>query len=138
MNGQYQVSVFRQQIPILDTALEYSGSDHVIERINGTGPIRSDIYLHVLSVGNLNPPHIQYKYMVPKNPNRVITPPQNANYYWIMADDWSQCSARCQGSQIQGLKCMEAATNRPVSDRYCTGKKPEQKQRMCNVDCFFM
>lgn len=66
LNGQYQVSVFRQQIPIQDTVLEYSGSDHSIERINGTGPLRSDIYVHVLSVGNLNPPHVRYKYMLPK------------------------------------------------------------------------
>uniref|UniRef100_A0A914I8S7 Caspase family p10 domain-containing protein n=1 Tax=Globodera rostochiensis TaxID=31243 RepID=A0A914I8S7_GLORO len=27
LNGQYQVPLFRQQIPILDTVLEYSGSD---------------------------------------------------------------------------------------------------------------
>ncbi|ETN76921.1 ADAM-TS Spacer 1 [Necator americanus] len=40
LNGHYQVSVFRQQIPIQDVILEYSGSDNVVERINGTGPIR--------------------------------------------------------------------------------------------------
>jgi thrombospondin motif-containing protein 9 len=58
------VSVFRQQIPILDTVLEYSGSDHALERINGTGPIHQDIYVHVLSVGSLKPPNIRYKYMI--------------------------------------------------------------------------
>lgn len=40
LNGHYQVSVFRQQISLQDTVLEYSGSDYVVERINGTGPIR--------------------------------------------------------------------------------------------------
>ncbi|EPB74850.1 thrombospondin type 1 domain protein [Ancylostoma ceylanicum] len=63
LNGHYQVSVFRQQIPIQDVILEYSGSDNVVERINGTGPIRIDIYVHVLSVGNLLPPDISYEYM---------------------------------------------------------------------------
>uniref|UniRef100_A0A914RCH5 ADAMTS/ADAMTS-like Spacer 1 domain-containing protein n=1 Tax=Parascaris equorum TaxID=6256 RepID=A0A914RCH5_PAREQ len=48
-----------------DAVLEYSGSDNVVERINGTGPIRSDIYVHVLSVGNLYPPDIHYEFMVP-------------------------------------------------------------------------
>ncbi|CAD5226716.1 unnamed protein product [Bursaphelenchus xylophilus] len=137
LNGQYQVSVFRQQIPILDTVLEYSGSDNIVERINGSGPLRSDIYVHVLSVGNLNPPHVNYKYMVPRNPGRLNTVSRSSQYYWIIADDWSQCSSRCQGSQVQGLKCMEAASNRPVADQYCTSKRPEQKQRMCNVNCFF-
>ncbi|VDM79116.1 unnamed protein product, partial [Strongylus vulgaris] len=61
LNGHYQVSVFRQQIPIQDVILEYSGSDNVVERINGTGPIRIDIYVHVLSVGNLLPPDISYE-----------------------------------------------------------------------------
>lgn len=40
LNGHFQVSVFRQQIPILDGVLDYSGSDNIVERINGTGPIR--------------------------------------------------------------------------------------------------
>lgn len=40
LNGHYQVSVFRQQISLQDTILEYSGSDHAVEKINGTGPTR--------------------------------------------------------------------------------------------------
>lgn len=64
LNGHYQVSVFWQQISILDVVLEYSGSDQSVERINSTGPLKSDIFLYVLSVGNLNPPNIQYKYMI--------------------------------------------------------------------------
>lgn len=39
LNGHYQVSVFRQQIAIFDTVLDYSGSDHAVERINGTGKL---------------------------------------------------------------------------------------------------
>lgn len=69
LNGHYQVSVFRQQLSILDVVLEYSGSDHAVERINGTGPLKSDVYLHVLSVGNLNIPNIHYKFMVSTGQN---------------------------------------------------------------------
>ncbi|KJH45426.1 thrombospondin type 1 domain protein [Dictyocaulus viviparus] len=49
LNGHYQVSVFRQQIPIQDVILEYSGSDNIVERINGTGPISG---LKILLAGN--------------------------------------------------------------------------------------
>ena len=91
LNGAYQVSAFRQQIPVQDAVLEYTGGDHTVERINGSGPIRSDIYLHVLSVGNLNPPHVAYKYMVPRLTNAEQSAmgaaasrrhPQILAYYW--------------------------------------------------------
>jgi hypothetical protein len=139
LNGQYQVSVFRQQIPIQDTVLEYSGSDHSVERINGTGPLRSDIYVHVLSVGNLNPPHVRYKYMLPKQqlgrqPSQIRLQP--SNYYWSFAEQWSQCSAKCQGTQIQLLVCLDAVSTKPVMDDYCVSRRPDPQKRMCNVDCF--
>ncbi len=40
LNGHYQVSVYRMQMPVQDVIIEYSGSAHVVERINATGPIR--------------------------------------------------------------------------------------------------
>uniref|UniRef100_A0AC35GT07 Peptidase M12B domain-containing protein n=1 Tax=Panagrolaimus sp. PS1159 TaxID=55785 RepID=A0AC35GT07_9BILA len=137
LNGQYQVSVFRQQIPIQDVVLEYSGSDHSEEQINGTGPIRSDIYLHVLSVGNLNPPNIHYKYMVPRN---NIGPsyhfPTTSNYYWRFSDYFTECSSQCQGSQDRLLHCVDATTNRQANERHCTDRRPPPQKRMCNIDCF--
>lgn len=77
----------------------------MIERINGTGPIRSDIYVHVLSVGNLYPPDIRYEYMTAV-PGAVIRPPVNSNtelvhYYWRRGDRWSACDRICQGKQTQ-------------------------------------
>lgn len=72
LNGHYQVSVFWQQISILDVVLEYSGSDQSVERINSTSPLKSDIFIYVLSVGNLNPPNIQYKYMISTKNNNLL------------------------------------------------------------------
>jgi hypothetical protein len=94
LNGHYQVSVFRQQIDVLDTVLEYSGSEHIIERINGTGPIRMDIYLHILSVGNLYPPDIRYEYMLPTVGYRSQHQPL---FNWRISEQWSDCSMICQG-----------------------------------------
>ncbi|PAV76138.1 hypothetical protein WR25_23439 isoform B [Diploscapter pachys] len=139
LNGHYQVSVFKQQIPIQDVVLEYSGSENVIERINGTGPIRSDIYVHVLSVGNLYPPDIRYEYMTAV-PGAVIRPPVNpdtelVHYYWRRGDRWSACDRICQGKQTQEIICMDATHGRPASERNCRARKPEAHTRMCNIEC---
>ncbi|VDM81552.1 unnamed protein product [Strongylus vulgaris] len=119
LNGHYQVSVFRQQIPIQDVILEYSGSDNVVERINGTGPIRIDIYVHVLSVGNLLPPDISYEYMT-----AVDTPlaqsPAISNYHWRLADQWSVCDRVCQGKNLASLYLPMISTKGALFDDAAT------------------
>ncbi|KAL3982766.1 Thrombospondin type 1 domain family protein [Acanthocheilonema viteae] len=135
LNGHYQVSVFRQQISIQDAVLEYSGSDHVIERINGTGPIRTDIYLHVLSVGNLYPPDIHYEFMVPAQNVRFGYEASVTNYYWRISERWSECSSLCQGQQKQELICVDAISSRGVNDNLCISHRPPTETRMCNIDC---
>lgn len=107
LNGHFQVSVFRQQIPVFDSVLEYSGSDNVIERINGTGPFRSEFFVNFLSVGNLNLPNIHYKYMVPNQQKRAIGVGREVrgpnatiatkSYSWRFSQQWTDCSAKCQG-----------------------------------------
>uniref|UniRef100_A0A1I7YLD8 Peptidase M12B domain-containing protein n=1 Tax=Steinernema glaseri TaxID=37863 RepID=A0A1I7YLD8_9BILA len=137
LNGHFQVSIFRQQIPIQDTVLEYSGSDHVVERINGTGPIRSDVYLHVLSVGNMRPPDIRYEFMVPvaKSPKQSYLSASPSTYYWRHSDRWTDCSSSCKGSQSLQVICVDAVSGRPTHDHYCTGRKPQPTTRMCNIEC---
>uniref|UniRef100_A0AC35U444 Peptidase M12B domain-containing protein n=1 Tax=Rhabditophanes sp. KR3021 TaxID=114890 RepID=A0AC35U444_9BILA len=137
LNGHYQVSVFRIQVHISDVVLEYSGSDQMIERINGTGPLRSDLYLHVLSVGNLNLPDIRYKYNVPSQRYQYQKQQQTRNFYWRHSDSWSTCSSICQGSQTQVQSCLDSATNRPVNEQHCYhSKKLQESVRMCNIDCY--
>ncbi|PIO54649.1 ADAM-TS Spacer 1, partial [Teladorsagia circumcincta] len=135
LNGHYQVSVFRQQIPIQDVILEYSGSDNVVERINGTGPIRIDIYVHVLSVGNLLPPDISYEYMTAVESPSSRNPSLN-NYQWRVGEQWTKCDRVCQGTQTQEILCMDLSTNRPTHDSLCTARRPQTNTRMCNIDCF--
>lgn len=90
----------------MDTVLEYSGSDTLVERINATGPIKADIYLQLLSVGQLYPPNIHYKYMISTTTlnNRNYPPQQKAiatnSYYWRYSENWSECSVNCQGKKI--------------------------------------
>jgi len=50
LNGNFIVSAFHKELHVSGTILEYSGSGTVVERINGTGMIYEDIYVHVCSV----------------------------------------------------------------------------------------
>jgi hypothetical protein len=90
---------------------QYSGSETALERINGTGPLRSDVYLHVLSVGNLNHPNINYRFMNPipqqqlpdyqqqraaaqttvEQQQQLVQAP--ASLYWRQLDQWSEVSS---------------------------------------------
>lgn len=47
LNGNFIVSAFHKELHVSGTILEYSGSGTVVERINGTGMIYEDIYVHV-------------------------------------------------------------------------------------------
>lgn len=101
LNGNYQVSIFKHQISIVDTLLEYSGSETVEERINATGPIKADIYLQLLSVGQLYPPNIHYQYMISTaTKNNLHSQVAANNYYWRNSENWSDCSAKCQGKMF--------------------------------------
>ena len=154
-------------IIVIHNQLQYSGSDTPVERINGTGPLRSDIYLHFLSVGNLNPPNIHYHFMDPlpqqqqhqfqqqraATVEQVLKPP--GSFYWRQLDQWSDVmilleissiqqntilkfSLKCQGTQSQFLVCTDALANRAVQENHCAElRKPDVQKRMCNVDCFY-
>ena len=50
LNGNFIVSAFHKELHVSGTILEYSGSGTVVERINGTGMIYEDIYVHVCSL----------------------------------------------------------------------------------------
>ncbi|CAB3406645.1 unnamed protein product [Caenorhabditis bovis] len=134
LNGHFQVSMTRQHISVQDTILEYSGSDAVVERINGTGPIRSDIFVHVLSVGS-HPPDIYYEYMTAASPSVAERPPTRARYMWRVSDRWSECDRVCRGRQSQMLVCFDVSANRQTSERNCRVRKPKPSTRMCNIDC---
>lgn len=134
LNGHFQVSLARQQIAFQDTVLEYSGSDAIVERINGTGPIRSDIYVHVLSVGS-HPPDISYEYMTAATPNTVIRPVHSNFYLWRLSDQWTDCDRACRGQQTKKLICMDMNSQRQTNERNCQSVRPKQTTRMCNIDC---
>ena len=60
LNGDFVMSMFRKTIQYGGMTLEYSGSDTVVERINSSKPLRKDLLVEVLTVGNLYPPQVGY------------------------------------------------------------------------------
>lgn len=47
LNGEFVVSMFKREIKVGNAIIEYSGSDHVIERINCTDRIEEEIIVQV-------------------------------------------------------------------------------------------
>lgn len=47
LNGDFVMSMFRKTIQYGGTALEYSGSDRVIERVKSTSPLKKDLLVEV-------------------------------------------------------------------------------------------
>ncbi|GMT24056.1 hypothetical protein PFISCL1PPCAC_15353, partial [Pristionchus fissidentatus] len=136
MNGNFQVSMYRMQITLQDTIIEYSGSDNPVERINATGPIRSDVYVQVLSVGNLFAPDIRYEYMVSKSSSLRLSHQSRSSSHRWRADEgrYTECDRPCQGRQSQVFICVDSEDRRS-HDNNCPSNQPTPHTRMCNVDC---
>uniref|UniRef100_A0A8D3CVR0 ADAM metallopeptidase with thrombospondin type 1 motif 9 n=1 Tax=Scophthalmus maximus TaxID=52904 RepID=A0A8D3CVR0_SCOMX len=97
LNGEFVVSMFKREIKVGNAVIEYSGSDHVIERINCTERIEEEITVQVLSVGNLYNPDVRYSFNVP-----IEDKPQQ--FFWDAYGPWQECSRLCQGEgEAQGV-----------------------------------
>lgn len=53
LNGEFVVSMFKREIKVGSAVIEYSGSDHVIERINCTDRIEEEIIVQVVFFSSL-------------------------------------------------------------------------------------
>uniref|UniRef100_A0A1I7XFA5 GON domain-containing protein n=1 Tax=Heterorhabditis bacteriophora TaxID=37862 RepID=A0A1I7XFA5_HETBA len=151
LNGHYQVSVFRQQIPIQDVILEYSGSDNIVERINGTGPIRwvtEDITHCSAECGSGEKKQRVYCVKV-HNGRQSITresdcdrnnrPSERIACFvdcsgrrWSYSE-WTQCSNTCGSSGVSMRKvvCVDD-NNRVVDEKMCQNQAKEATDRECN------
>ncbi len=48
LNGDFVVSMFKREVKVGNAVIEYSGSDHVVERINCTERIEEEIIIQVI------------------------------------------------------------------------------------------
>ncbi|XP_057217924.1 A disintegrin and metalloproteinase with thrombospondin motifs 9 [Triplophysa rosa] len=129
LNGDFVVSMFKREVRVGNAVIEYSGSDHVIERINCTDRIDEEIVVQVLSVGNLYNPDVRYSYNIP-----IEDKPQQ--FFWDVYGPWQECSLLCQGERKRKVMCIRESDRVMVSDQRCHGSpKPSVITEPCNTDC---
>uniref|UniRef100_A0AAQ4QA41 ADAM metallopeptidase with thrombospondin type 1 motif, 9 n=1 Tax=Gasterosteus aculeatus aculeatus TaxID=481459 RepID=A0AAQ4QA41_GASAC len=127
LNGEFVVSMFKREIKVGNVVIEYSGSDHVIERINCTDRIEEEII--VLSVGNLYNPDVRYSFNIP-----IEDKPQQ--FFWDVYGPWQECSRLCQGERKRKILCSRESDRVVVSDQRCHGTaRPAVITEPCNTEC---
>uniref|UniRef100_A0A665U9L4 ADAM metallopeptidase with thrombospondin type 1 motif, 9 n=1 Tax=Echeneis naucrates TaxID=173247 RepID=A0A665U9L4_ECHNA len=129
LNGEFVVSMFKREIKVGNAVIEYSGSDHVIERINCTDRIEEEIIVQVLSVGNLYNPDVRYSFNIP-----IEDKPQQ--FFWDAYGPWQECSRLCQGERKRKILCSRESDRVVVSDQRCHGiPRPPVITEPCNTEC---
>ncbi|MEQ2300220.1 A disintegrin and metalloproteinase with thrombospondin motifs 9, partial [Ameca splendens] len=129
LNGEFVVSMFKREIKVGDAIIEYSGSDHVIERINCTDRIEEEIIVQVLSVGNLYNPVVRYSFNIP-----IEDKPQQ--FFWDAYGPWQECSHLCQGERKRKILCSRESDRVVVSDQRCHSEdRPAVITEPCNTEC---
>uniref|UniRef100_A0A3P9Q081 ADAM metallopeptidase with thrombospondin type 1 motif 9 n=1 Tax=Poecilia reticulata TaxID=8081 RepID=A0A3P9Q081_POERE len=129
LNGDFVVSMFKREIKVGDAVIEYSGSDHVIERINCTDRIEEEIIVQVLSVGNLYNPDVSYSFNIP-----IEDKPQQ--FFWDAYGPWQECSRLCQGERKRKILCSRESDRVVVSDQRChSSARPAAITEPCNTEC---
>uniref|UniRef100_A0AAX7V026 GON domain-containing protein n=1 Tax=Astatotilapia calliptera TaxID=8154 RepID=A0AAX7V026_ASTCA len=129
LNGEFVVSMFKREIKVGNAIIEYSGSDHVIERINCTDRIEEEIVIQVLSVGNLYNPDVRYSFNIP-----IEDKPQQ--FFWDAYGPWQECSRLCQGERKRKILCSRESDRVVVSDQRCHGTaRPAVITEPCNTEC---
>uniref|UniRef100_A0A671UNM5 ADAM metallopeptidase with thrombospondin type 1 motif 9 n=1 Tax=Sparus aurata TaxID=8175 RepID=A0A671UNM5_SPAAU len=127
LNGEFVVSMFKREIKVGNAVIEYSGSDHVIERINCTDRIEEEVI--VLSVGNLYNPDVRYSFNIP-----IEDKPQQ--FFWDAYGPWQECSRLCQGERKRKILCSRESDRVVVSDQRCHGTaRPAVITEACNTEC---
>uniref|UniRef100_A0AAR2JEP4 Peptidase M12B domain-containing protein n=1 Tax=Pygocentrus nattereri TaxID=42514 RepID=A0AAR2JEP4_PYGNA len=129
LNGDFVVSMFKREIKVGNAVIEYSGSDHIIERINCTDRIEEEITVQVLSVGNLYNPDVRYSYNIPIED-------KTQRFIWDAYGPWQECSRLCQGERKRKILCSRESDRVVVSDQRCHGSpRPAAITESCNTDC---
>uniref|UniRef100_A0A8C9TNP6 Peptidase M12B domain-containing protein n=1 Tax=Scleropages formosus TaxID=113540 RepID=A0A8C9TNP6_SCLFO len=117
LNGDFVVSMFRRDISVKGTVIEYSGSDVAEERINCTDRIEEELVVQVLCVGNLRSPEVRYSFSVPLEEHEEI-------FVWEPSGPWQECSHMCQGQRRREVVCVRERDRLPASAQRCEHLSP--------------
>ncbi|XP_025423198.1 A disintegrin and metalloproteinase with thrombospondin motifs 9-like isoform X2 [Sipha flava] len=127
LNGNYVLSMFNKVIEYGGIAIEYSGSDVPVERINSSKPLNKDLIVELLSMGNLYVPDIEYQYTVMSDERDV--------FVWEQTDRWEQCDQICSGEQTRINVCINKETGEEARG-FCNDQTaPRPQKQPCNMHC---
>ncbi|XP_046444849.1 A disintegrin and metalloproteinase with thrombospondin motifs 9-like isoform X3 [Daphnia pulex] len=132
LNGNFVVSMFQKTIQFGGTTIEYTGSDAVVERLNSSKPLKKDVVVQVLSVGNLYSPDIWYQYVVSRAEGK------SPSYHWKLQEQWSACSKLCHGQQFRKPICVQATGGfQKMPEEYCSASPPPPptETQPCQTQC---
>ncbi|XP_017769222.1 PREDICTED: A disintegrin and metalloproteinase with thrombospondin motifs 20 isoform X2 [Nicrophorus vespilloides] len=130
LNGNYVISVSSKELGYGGLTIFYSGSKENVEslRTERNFKLTKDLLLDVLSVGNVRPPDIQYRY--------TISSKNAPKYGWTYQEDRrSTCSSICDGKQTLKKVCKHLAKNFVVEDKDCRGISTSYEPKNCNTHC---
>uniref|UniRef100_A0A4W3HDC4 ADAM metallopeptidase with thrombospondin type 1 motif 9 n=1 Tax=Callorhinchus milii TaxID=7868 RepID=A0A4W3HDC4_CALMI len=129
LNGNFVVSMFKREIKVRGAALEYSGSDNAVERINCTDRLEEELILQVLSVGNLYNPDVRYSFNIPIEDKAQ-------HFLWDQFGPWQNCNRLCQGERKRRPICTRESDRLVVSDQRCDRiPRPVPLTESCNTEC---
>ncbi|XP_076378705.1 A disintegrin and metalloproteinase with thrombospondin motifs 9 isoform X1 [Megalopta genalis] len=126
LNGKYMMTARVIGDERYGVAVDYNGYDSVVERLNSSKPIGTDLILEVLCVSG-QPPQITYEYTISK---KILH-----SYIWILSN-WSQCSRLCEGMQYRKAECKSTEHKDVVPNGYCREEeRPREDSQTCNNHC---
>ncbi|XP_005996895.1 A disintegrin and metalloproteinase with thrombospondin motifs 1 [Latimeria chalumnae] len=148
LNGDYTLSTLEQDITFKGTALRYSGSSAVLERIRSFTPLKEPLTIQVLTVGELMHPKIKYTYFVKKPVNlgsekaAVKKKKKKLSFNaiketllseWVIGE-WGECSRSCgSGWQRRPVEC-KGINGQPAVD--CVKElKPVELRACASTPC---
>ncbi|XP_071745117.1 A disintegrin and metalloproteinase with thrombospondin motifs 9 isoform X2 [Lepeophtheirus salmonis] len=140
LNGDFVMSMFRKSIAYGGITLEYSGSNAPLETISSFNlPLKRDLGVEILMVGDLHPPKVSYSYVISK-PKTGKDGEDLPSYKWELSSRWSHCDKACQGKQRSSSVCLVSHPNefalREVNETLCSHlPRPKNRTKDCNQHC---
>ncbi|CAH1132157.1 unnamed protein product [Ceutorhynchus assimilis] len=132
LNGNQMLMTQEMEVEYGPVVIKYSGSSAQTEWISTekAKKLHKDLVVEVLSIKNLTPPDIIYRYVISKD--------AAPRYGWkLYKKGWSRCSSICEGIQYRKPTCVELVNGNEVDVSYCDSSDSESatEKKDCNDHC---
>ncbi|XP_066144477.1 A disintegrin and metalloproteinase with thrombospondin motifs 9 isoform X2 [Euwallacea fornicatus] len=138
LNGNQMLMTQEMEVEYGPMIIKYSGSSAQTEWIRTlkTKKLHKDLIVEVLSIKNLSPPDITYRYMISNDAAPNVSP--HSRYGWrLYQKNWTKCSSICEGFQYRKPACVELVNGQEMHSSYCdlSEKDSATEKKQCNTHC---